>query len=224
MWAEVTGSAIALANVLMDNGRWDDVHRIAGFLDAADEPTAARDIRTRADAAAKRANDAQLAQIHPTMTEPEIVSAIEALRECKTAEAASFYIRDLALAMLTIAPATWKEDYVYNFGDRPVQIMKWYVQAGSRIARNAYVAEVQDASRYNDPHSWGFGFPAVISELFVANGAVVTGSVTLASVIRIPDPIAGELEQHKPSTEKVFERLDILARIFNQIQAENSRR
>ena len=48
MWAQITGSAITLGGALMDAGRWDDVHRLAGFLEESGEKSAAEDLRTRA--------------------------------------------------------------------------------------------------------------------------------------------------------------------------------
>lgn len=223
-WAEIIGTAVALADALLDRNRWDDVRRLAGFLEAAGEPVAAQDLRTRADATAKRASETRLAQIHPNMTEPEILSAIEALRESEDETAASFYIRDLAHAMVNVLPSSRQEEYVYNFGEHS-ELVTWLVKPGDRVAIDVTTVlfTYRPNSTYTVYSSRPIEFSAIISELLVAAGRKVTGSVAIASVIRIPRRIAEELRSQNPSSRGIFERLDELARIFWQIQTENGR-
>lgn len=231
MWAEITGSAIALADALIDSGRWDDVHRFAGFLDAAGEPNAAQDLRARADAAAKRANDARLVQIHTTMTESEIASAIEALQECMDAVAVSFYIRDVAFAILGIAPTSWRHDYSHNFYGHGqyqfIDVFIWDVNPGDWVRKGQVIAHTRidfGSSGLSEPAEFKIKFPALISKLITANNTKVKGPVVLAEVIEPPEPVSSELDKSEPSIEDISSRLDRLARIFKQIQAENTRR
>jgi hypothetical protein len=229
MWAEVTGSVIALADALMDNGRWEDVHRLAGFLDAADEPTVAQDVRTRAGAAAKRANEVRLNQIHPTMTEPEITSAIEALQESKDMAAVSFYLRDVASAILGVAPKSWHRDYIVNFQDKyEMNIhITWMVKPGDIAGKGQTIVSYKYVGSSGGPsgHALTFSldFPALISELLIAGNSKVKGSVALAAVVEIPGPVYDEFHKSAPSIEEVSSRLDTLSWLFKQVQAENRR-
>ena len=45
MWARVVGSSLALADALLDQGRWDTAQRLAEFLDMAGEPAVAKPLR-----------------------------------------------------------------------------------------------------------------------------------------------------------------------------------
>jgi len=101
MWAKVIGCSLALAESLMDQGRWNDLQRLAGFLDLVGEDVAASDIRKRADAAARRASQRRLSHITYDMTEDEIASAFEALQECDE-DVISYHLLILANAMIAL--------------------------------------------------------------------------------------------------------------------------
>ncbi len=228
IWAEVVGSSIALADVLIDNGRWNDVHRLAAFLDAADEPTAAQNLRTRADAADKRANDARLAQIHPTMTESEIASAIRALQGSKDEAPASFYIRDVALAICGIAPTSWRRNYSHLIHrDDYDAIITWKVKPGDWVSKGQAIASFRisfGSAGLSGSTDMCIEFPAMISKLIARDNSRVKNSTALATVIHVPKSLSNEIEKSVPSVKDISLRLDTLARTFEQIQAENSRR
>ena len=221
MWAEVTGSALALADTLLDNDNWNDVYRLADFLDATGEQPAAQDLRTRADATAKRANEILLAKIHPAMTETEIAESIEAMRESKGKAAVSFYIRPLQFAILSAAPSSWRRrsfDAAFkgSFG------LRWYVKVGDCLTKGASIGEL---SHYRDSRWNKFQLPlqfsAVITGLLVSDDSRVDTPTALASVIEIPDDIAQLLVTQ--DKREISDRLEVLALIFHQNQAENMR-
>jgi hypothetical protein len=229
MWAEVIGSAIGLADALIDNGRWKDVHRLADFLDAAAEPTAAKDLRTRAAAAAKRANASRLAHIHPTMTGPEIASAIRALQDSMDEETVSFYIRDVAsaicgIAIGGIAPTSWYRDFSPIFYEGHHAILTWKVKPGDWVQEGQVVAiektELSSGSYY-DPADLQIDLSGKINKLIIPNGKRVASSTAVASIICPPGWMMDEIEKDSPSIENVHPRLDMLARAFEQIQARN---
>lgn len=223
MWAEVTGSTLALADTLLDNGKWEDVYRLAGFLAAAGEQSAAQDLCSRADAAAKRANEARLAQIIPTMRVPEIAAAIEAMRECKDKAAASRYIHILESAILGAAPQSWQHksfDCEYSGTLR----FKWRAKVGDGLTKGRLACTYES---YSPGVPWYSGFElkmpfsAIITELLVADGIAVKGPTALASVIEVPHDIAQVLEA--TANGGVFQRLEAYDYVFRRIQAENAR-
>ena len=230
MWAQVVGCAVALADTLISQGRWDDVRRLAGFLEAAEETTAAEDLRTRAGAAVRRASEARLAHINAKMSEGEIAMAIEVLEEVKDADAVSFYIRDLALAIFTALPSSWRQNY-----DAPVPedfsfTISWQVRAGVQVMKGQRIGHFRQVSDqyYSSSYSsttYGItlAFPAVIVELLAQEGANLTGPVPIVSFIEIPGPIADEISRTETSSQMTSSRLEALARVFRQIQAENKR-
>ena len=121
--AEVTGTAIALADALLDADRPDDARRLAAFLEAADEPAIAQDLRARAEATVGRfLFEIRLGRIHARMTEPEIADAIGALRESRDKTAASFYMHKLAQSIRQLLDVSREEQYVHDFGSYPTKI------------------------------------------------------------------------------------------------------
>lgn len=221
-WAEVTGTAIALADALLNADRLDDVHRLAGFLEAAGEPTAAQDLRARANMAAKRALEARLRHIHVNMTVPEIAGAIEALRESTDETAASFHIRDLARAMVKLLYASPQEKYLYSFGQAAWRVT-WLVSPGNTVSRGTLMFRMRYAAAPQEYDGGKISFPAIVSKLLVTGDREVTGDIALALVIRIPGPIATELHKKQPDTREIFSRLDALARTFWKLQTESPR-
>lgn len=216
-WAAVTGTAIALADALVEAGKLDDVHRLADFLEAAGEPTAAKDLRTRADAAAKPALERRLSRIHANMTESEIAAAIDALRESKDGAAVTFYIRPLVQAISKLLPAHRKEEWKPDFGPGHYHIT-WQVVPGDVVSDGTIMFFLEGGR-----HKYPTPFPARVAKLLVTDGSVVTGSPAVASLIRLPDQLAAELGMPQTETRQLPARLDALARVFLQIQAENAR-
>lgn len=219
LWAEVVGGAMALADILIDESRFSDVHRLADFLRAAGEPAAGQDLRSRADAAALQAAQFRLAGIHPAMTEPEIAAAIDALRDSTSPEAVSFYLRDLATAILGIAPRSWREDVIRDIHASVAQA-RWDVGEKQHVRKKqrlGFIATEHGVLEIQLPYS------AIVDQTCVAGPFRERGAVKLVSVIRLPEPLADELERDRSSTKRVFERFDALARTFQQIQAENER-
>lgn len=232
IWAEVVGCAVALADILIGQGRWEDVRRLADFLEAAEEPSAAENLRTRADAAARRASEERLGQINARMTADEIARAIEALEAAQDEGAVRFYIRDLALAISGILPSSWRKNYDMRFAVGYVFSIHWAVKAGDRVTKGQNIGLMYPArpsSTYSqNPSPLTIPFAAIIVELLVLENSVQkadqpTGSVALASVIEVPQPLAAELERTETSAEAVFSRLEALTRVYRQIQAENNR-
>ena len=217
-WAEVTGTAIALADTLLDAGRPDDARRLATFLEAADEPAIAHDLRSRAAVVAKQALEARLGRIHADMTESEIADAIAALRECTDAAAANFYMPTLAKAMARILPKYREEEsYEHNFGTVGGEL-RWVVSPGD-IVQNGTVL-------FNQVRSGGFSqaksySAALICKRLLADYQKVTGTVAAVSFIPAPYEIVAET-MHANASGKISTRLDILVRVFRQIQAESA--
>jgi hypothetical protein len=79
-WAKVVGSSIALADELLTQARWDDVLRLADFLDNAGETVVAESLRTRANEAIRGDFYARINSIHDRMTQEETAAAIDTLR------------------------------------------------------------------------------------------------------------------------------------------------
>ena len=218
-WAEVTGTAIALADALLDADRPDDARRLAAFLEAADEPAIAQDLRARAEATVKRSLEIRLGRIHARMTEPEIADAIGALRESRDKTAASFYMHKLAQSIRQLLDVSREEQYVHDFGSYPTKIT-WCVTPGSTVSRSGYICAYGNASR---PSYVRIPFAALVSKLLVSAGSEAAGSMAVASVIPLPEPLLAELQVEQPSIDNIFARLDTLARIFRQIQTEKAR-
>jgi hypothetical protein len=79
-WAKVVGCSIALADELLAQARWDDVLRLADFLDNASEAVVAESLRTRANEAIRGDYYARINSIHDRMTQEETATAIDTLR------------------------------------------------------------------------------------------------------------------------------------------------
>jgi hypothetical protein len=80
LWAKVVGSALALAGALIERGEWDDVRRLAGFLDGAGEENAAAELRLQLGKAVFETRREQLSRISNKMPPQAIGKAIDALR------------------------------------------------------------------------------------------------------------------------------------------------
>lgn len=103
MRARVVGRSLALAEALLDQGRWETAQRLAEFLDAAGESAAAKPLRERAATAARRATEKRLSQIHGEMTEDEIAAAIKALDETQNQTLIGDHLHELAQAIWRVA-------------------------------------------------------------------------------------------------------------------------
>jgi hypothetical protein len=79
-WARIIGHSIALADGLLAQARWDDVLRLADFLDNAGEKVVAESLRGRAGEAIRTDYYARLNRIHDKMSKPETAAAIDTLR------------------------------------------------------------------------------------------------------------------------------------------------
>jgi hypothetical protein len=160
------------------------------------------------------------------MTEPEIAAALDALRESKDETSASFYICDLAKAMARLLPGPG-EEYIESFSDHWEIV--WRVTPGDIVIGGSslyYTRYAGPSMAYQKGTIYGgqaSRFSLVVSKLLVPEGSNVSGSVTIASVIRIPDPIVAELNRQGPDKRSIFARLDTLARVFRQIQTANAR-
>jgi hypothetical protein len=80
LWAKVVGNSIALADGLLGQARWEDVLRLADFLDNAGEKVVAESLRGRANEAIRAGYYARLNRIHDKMSKEETAAAIETLR------------------------------------------------------------------------------------------------------------------------------------------------
>lgn len=80
LWARVVGNSIALADGLLRQSRWDDVLRLADFLDDAGETVAAESLRGRANEAISRDYYTRISRIHDKMSKEETAAAIDTLR------------------------------------------------------------------------------------------------------------------------------------------------
>jgi hypothetical protein len=80
LWAKVVGNSIALADGLLGQDRWDDVLRLADFLDHAGESVVADSLRGRANEAIHGNFYARLNRIHDKMSREETEAAIDTLR------------------------------------------------------------------------------------------------------------------------------------------------
>lgn len=80
LWAKVVGNSIALADGLLAQARWDDVLRLADFLDHAGETVVADSLRGRANDAIRASYYARMNRIHDKMSAEETAAAIETLR------------------------------------------------------------------------------------------------------------------------------------------------
>ena len=80
LWAKVVGHSIALADGLLGQARWDDVLRLADFLDNAGETVVADSLRERANDAIRGDFYARINRIHDKMSREETATAIDTLR------------------------------------------------------------------------------------------------------------------------------------------------
>lgn len=80
LWAKVVGNSIALADGLLGQARWDDVLRLADFLDHAGETVVAGSLRERAKEAIRGSYYARINRIHDKMSVEETATAIDTLR------------------------------------------------------------------------------------------------------------------------------------------------
>lgn len=219
-WAEVIGSSVAIADVLINKGQWDDVHRLIAFLDSLGENSAVEDLRKRAASAARRANEKQLSRIHAEMVEDEIMLAIEALKGAENEAVVSFYLHDLAMAIYGIIPKLQYENVSCDFGQAEY-VVRWLIKAGGQVAKGDPVLQyTPNWGSYRTPQNWPAPFPALIARLKVADGATVSGSTNLLSAVKIPGPVVSEMRRATRSDKRAFERLDLLAREFKRIQSQ----
>jgi hypothetical protein len=80
LWAKVVGSSLALAEVLIERGDWDDVRALANFLASSGEESAAAELRRALGKAIWQIHREQLRAISNTMPPTAIGGAINALR------------------------------------------------------------------------------------------------------------------------------------------------
>jgi hypothetical protein len=79
-WAKVVGSSMALGRALLAAGATEDARRLAGFLAAAGEESAAADLQAELAQAVLAAHQEQLKGISNKMPPEEIERSIKALR------------------------------------------------------------------------------------------------------------------------------------------------
>ena len=79
-WAKVVGSSMALGRALLAAGATEDARRLAGFLAAAGEESAAADLQAELAQAVLAAHQEQLKGISNKMPPEEIEKSIKALR------------------------------------------------------------------------------------------------------------------------------------------------
>jgi hypothetical protein len=79
-WARVVGSLMALGEMLLDRGEWDQVRRLAAVLADAGEDNAATDLRTQLGKAIWDQYSDQLRRIRIRMTPAEIADSLAILR------------------------------------------------------------------------------------------------------------------------------------------------
>jgi hypothetical protein len=80
LWAKVAGSCLALAGTLLDGGDWDEVRRLADFLQDAGEAESAAYLRSELGAAVWKAYDSELSGIGNAIPPADIKRSINALR------------------------------------------------------------------------------------------------------------------------------------------------
>jgi hypothetical protein len=225
MWAQITGSAIALGGSLIDAGRWDDVHRLAGFLEESGEKFAAEDLRTRAISGRLRVLESRLAEIHPSMTESEISSAIEVLRESRSGETVSIYIRPLALSILRMHPPDVDFSARNIYSHDTATITGWLASEGDCLHPGQPLMTL-NATKY--PSGAGYkevsfsGFWSILVRRLVPEGREIKTSTVVARLIRASDEINAVLKE-PVNVRNIFAQLDTLARIFGRIQVDHRR-
>ncbi len=79
-WAKVVGSSMALGRALLAAGATEDARRLAGFLAAAGEESAAADLQAELAKAVLAAHQEQLNRISNKMPPEEIEKSVKALR------------------------------------------------------------------------------------------------------------------------------------------------
>jgi hypothetical protein len=80
LWAKVVGSSLALAEVLIERGEWEDVRALASFLAGAGEESAGAELRIQLGRAAWETHREQLRAVSNDMPPAAIEPAINALR------------------------------------------------------------------------------------------------------------------------------------------------
>lgn len=80
LWAKVVGSSLALAEVLIERGEWEDVRALASFLAGAGEESAAAELRIQLGRAAWETHREQLRAVSNDLPPAAIEPAINALR------------------------------------------------------------------------------------------------------------------------------------------------
>jgi hypothetical protein len=224
MWAQIAGSAMALGRTLIDAGSWDDAHHLAGFLEESGEKYAAEDLRARVINGRLRHLESRLARIHPAMTEPEIASAIEVLRESRKEDTVSIHIRVLALSILRIHPSKDFMQMNIHVG-YCTSTIEWlasegeYLPPGQRLA-TLYATSSPQAGRYDSIPFSDSG--SILVKRLVSDGAEIATSAPVARLIKAPREINAIIEG-PANDQKVFVQLETLAHIFGRIQIEHGR-
>jgi hypothetical protein len=80
-WSEIVGSCLALADVLLREGRLDDARGLAAALADAGESATARELHRRLEDAVRHKYKQRLSEIHGNMQPTAIESALETLAE-----------------------------------------------------------------------------------------------------------------------------------------------
>ena len=80
LWANIVGNFIALADLLLEQGRSEDVENLSVFLESAGEVEVANNLRKRAVAGYRKQIHNEIAGFHANMTMHEIHVAIQVLR------------------------------------------------------------------------------------------------------------------------------------------------
>ncbi len=81
LWAKVIGSYMALADLLLQQQRWDEVRHIATLIEDAGEGETAKTLRSQADNALWKKHHEGLKEINAKMRQAEIRKAIKALSD-----------------------------------------------------------------------------------------------------------------------------------------------
>lgn len=233
-WAKLVGTAIALGTVLLDSERVHDARRLADFLEAAGEPTAAKDLRAMAKTVRRKALEHRLTQIHSAMLEAEIISAIDALRESGDAEIVAFYISQVAESMANILP-----EQTYISEEVGTKINHWYIRAGDLV--KAYEERVlfnyqrprsntrTSISFDNLTYKKYFNVTGRVSRILADKGTQFDRQTALLAITPLPQQIGNILiTQRKTNLQRIqipdaIAALDEIEREFRQ-QVESIRR
>jgi hypothetical protein len=90
-WARIVGTCLALADALIAEARWTDARRLAAYLKAAREPSAAEDVVARIETAQRKAEAdafqaryaAFLRRLNDDMPPPDIQEALSIIRSAR---------------------------------------------------------------------------------------------------------------------------------------------